>query len=339
MRVTTVAVPQCPSRLPLALPLNFALYRALGWRLLRPVLRTHDLVHSVDAFTGILSSHWASRARIHHVHQVIGSDVNTILPRIVKSRSVAGWDRHLHGVACVGRAVERSFRALYPNVENVRTIYRGVNIGAFQPVGPMAGPLAARPPVRYLFLGGFPEYPTLPNRANTKGGETLLEAWRMAEPEMAATNASLLIAGPASESDRVRRWRAALRQPERVHIGGLISPEAVAAYIRASDVVLLPSMEEGLPGVAVEASACGRAVFGSLVGGIPEVVVDRETGVLLPAGDVAAWKTALATYARRPSPLAAMGDSARRRIGTFFNADRYAPQLLNLYGAALSASL
>ena len=150
-------------------------------------------------------------------------------------------------------------------------MYRGVNLEAYHPVGPVIAAIADRPPTRFLYLGGFPPYPGSPHKANTKGGETLLKAWETAEEPLASAGACLCIAGPDSDAASVAAWRAGLKRPDRVHLAGTLDPEAVPAYIRSSDVVLVPSLQEGLPNVATEASACGRPVFGSDVGGIPEV--------------------------------------------------------------------
>jgi len=98
-------------------------------------------------------------------------------------------------------------------------------------------------------------------------------------------------------------------------------------------------MQEGLPNVVMEASACGRAVFGSNAGGIPEVIVNGETGLVLSAGDVTAWKNALTTYAIKPDELTRMGKGARQRAKAQFDTDNYAPQMLDLYDAAMREPL
>lgn len=55
--------------------------------------------------------------------------------------------------------------------------------------------------------------------------------------------------------------------------------------IRACDVVVLPSLNEGLPNLAIEAQACGRPVLGTNAGGIPEAVLDGKTGIIVQKGD------------------------------------------------------
>ena len=333
--VTTLAVPQL-----IGTPaLNASLYKYLGWPLVRHLLRFNcDVVHSVDLTIGIVASFWARRAGVHHVAQTNGSDINSILPRILKRRGVRGWERHVHAVACNSQALAESFLTLYPKTHNVRTVYRGVDLERCNPHGPALGPLAARPPVRYLFLGGFPRYSTL-HGVNTKGGETLLEAWQVAERDFGSSPASLMIAGTASDSERVVRWRDALKHPDRVLLGGALPPAQIPAYVRSSDVVLQPSMQEGLPNVTMEAAACARPVFGSLVGGIPEVLKHGETGLILPAGDVTAWATALVDYSTQAATLERMGKRARQFMELSFDHRQYGPQMLDLYAAALREPL
>jgi glycosyltransferase involved in cell wall biosynthesis len=334
--VTTVAAPQLPG----GHPINISMYRQFGWPLLRSLLRRCDLVHSVDAVAaGVVASAWGRRAAIRHVTQVIGSDVNSILPRVYLHPAIRGWNRHVHGVACNSLALVHAYQGLYPNARNVRAIYRGVDLEHFRTDGPVQGPLAEQRPVRFLFLGGFPPYPTLPHRANTKGGETLLAAWQAGESQLAAAGASLLLAGPGADSESVAQWRARLRHPERVHMTGAILPAMVPSYLRAADVVLLPSMEEGLPNVAMEAAACGRAVFGSAVGGTPEVVVHEETGLILPPGAVGAWEEALCAFAHRLETVQLMGQRARKRMESCFDRREFPVNMVALYQAAMDERL
>lgn len=334
--VRTLTVPQ----LPRGVVVNSVLCRTFGSPAGVSALRGCDLVHTVDAVpTGILGSAWARRARVRHVVQVIGSDVNSLLPVVRDNPLIRGWEDFVHGVACNSRALADAFRAMYPRVRNVRTIYRGVDVEGLRPEGPEAGPLAGRPPARFLYLGGFQPYASLPHRSNTKGGETLLEAWRLAEAELAPLGASLLVAGPAADSPRVAMWRAGLEHPDRVELRGTVPPGEVPSYLRACEVVLVPSMEEGLPNLALEAAACGRAVFGSDAGGTPEIVVDGATGLVLPRGNVSALRGALVDHAGRYAELRRMGSNARRRVVDHFDHGRYASGMTDLYREVLSGPI
>jgi glycosyltransferase involved in cell wall biosynthesis len=95
-------------------------------------------------------------------------------------------------------------------------------------------------------------------------------------------------------------------------------------------------MQEGLPNVAVEAGACGRAVLASNVGGLPEAVRDGQTGILLPAGNVAIWKEALSENAKQHCRLQAMGSRARDYVESQFDSREYPRRMMDLYEAALT---
>jgi glycosyltransferase involved in cell wall biosynthesis len=329
LSVLQLAAPQ----LPRFTRLNAALYQPLGWPLIRKHLADCDLLHSVDVSeAGIVASRWARWSGLPHVTETIGSDVNLFLPKIRNAPFIRGWEKHVHGVICDGKALERGFRALYPDVPNVHTLYRGIDLERYNSDGPTAGPLAEKPPVRFLYLGGFPA----PANVDVKGAHTLLKSWSAGEKELSERGATLLLAGPNINAEAVQKWRATLQAPERVHIEGSIKPDLIPAYLRAADVLVVPSNFEGLPNVLFEASGCGRAILGSNVGGIPEVVADQETGLILPAGDVARWRDALVHYAANIGTIRAMGASARRRMETEFDPRTWGPKALQIYRDAIA---
>jgi glycosyltransferase involved in cell wall biosynthesis len=334
VKVWTVAVPM----LPKSVGLSVLMARGGGWSAVSKLFKECDLVHSVGAgVAGPLASAWGRKAGIFHVTQLMGTDVNAILPKTKGFPGTLGWEKYLHGVACNSNALVHAFQALYPNAQNICTVYRGVDSNTFTPIGEALGPQADCPPVRYLFLGGLPAYNSISaNGANIKGGETLLSAWKAAEQELMAAGATLVFAGPSSNGEQATSWRASLKHPENVFLTGSLPPEAIPGYMRAADVVLIPSMQEGLPNVAMEASASGKPVFGSEVGGMPEVVLSGGTGLLLPAGQITPWKDAISNYAKRSEELKRLGEAARQRMITEFNRDSYAPKMMELYAAAMS---
>ncbi len=336
--VLTVTAPQIPERFfagaGLSAAANIVLYRAFGGGAARELIENSDIVHSVDAVLGMIASSWAAKASKCHVTQLIGSDVNITIPRL-PAVIARGWTHGLHGVISNSNQLAKRFSALYPGVPNVRTVPRGVNPELFDPAGARLGPQAGERPVRFAFFGGFKKQTVQPEYV--KGGPTLLRAWKEVEANLASSGASLLVAGPAASGDLVRRWHATLRYPERVHVVGQVLPAEMAGHLRAADAILVPSFEEGLPNVCMEAGACGRAVFGSAVGGIPDVIVHGETGLVIPAGDVRAWSDALVSYARQGESLREMGQRARARVQQCFDSRDYGARVLTVYEAALKS--
>lgn len=102
---------------------------------------------------------------------------------------------------------------------------------------------------------------------------------------------------------------------------GFLPPEAMGARYQRAAIVVVPSRREGYGMVAREAMAHGRPVVATRVGGLPDAVVDGETGLLVPPGDPAALRSALESL---------LGDAAlRRRLGEAGRAlvtERLSPQ-------------
>jgi starch synthase len=96
-------------------------------------------------------------------------------------------------------------------------------------------------------------------------------------------------------------------------------------------VFAIPSIYEPLGIVNLEAMACGTAVVGSRTGGIPEVVDDGETGLLVPAGEPEPLAAALNTLLSDPARAAAMGQAGRKRAVAEFGWPAIAAQTADLY--------
>jgi len=96
----------------------------------------------------------------------------------------------------------------------------------------------------------------------------------------------------------------------------------VPALLRAADVFVLPSLLEGLPNTALEAMSVGLPVVATRVDGVPEAVVDGETGLLVPPEDSAALAEALGKLLAEPGTRSAMGEAGRLRAETEFSVER-----------------
>jgi glycosyltransferase involved in cell wall biosynthesis len=109
----------------------------------------------------------------------------------------------------------------------------------------------------------------------------------------------------------------------------------IGALLGAADVFVLASASEGLPMSVLEAMAAGTPVVASQVGGMPELVNDGETGVLVPPGDPAALAAALARLAADPALRGRFGAAGRRRAEAEFSLAGFHAQHLAVYRAAL----
>lgn len=102
-------------------------------------------------------------------------------------------------------------------------------------------------------------------------------------------------------------------------------------YLPWADVAVLPSFTEGLPNVALEASAAGVPVVATAVGGTPEVVADGETGYLVPPGDPAALARRIGDLLARPPLRRELGAAGRRRMHAEFTFDAQARAYVSLF--------
>ncbi len=105
--------------------------------------------------------------------------------------------------------------------------------------------------------------------------------------------------------------------------------------LAAMDIFVLPSLNEGMGRALVEAMAAGRPVIATRVGGVPAVVEDRRTGLLVPPGDSAALATAIDELLRRPDWAKELGAAAQQSIGDRFSATAMVQTIEAIYAEAL----
>jgi glycosyltransferase involved in cell wall biosynthesis len=110
----------------------------------------------------------------------------------------------------------------------------------------------------------------------------------------------------------------------------------VPELMRALDVFVLPSLGEGISNTILEAMSTGLPVAASRVGGNPELVRERETGSLFPAGDAEALAQALLPYVTDPGLRRTQGTAARRRIEAEFSMDAMVRAYDDLYARVLN---
>jgi glycosyltransferase involved in cell wall biosynthesis len=127
----------------------------------------------------------------------------------------------------------------------------------------------------------------------------------------------LLLVGGGELENAVREQVAALGLQERVRFLGVRAD--VADILRASDVFVLSSRWEGNPMSVMEAMAAGLPVVSTAVGGVPELVQEGVTGLLVPSEDAGALARALQALVDDPAHRAAMGAAARRHAVAHFD--------------------
>ncbi len=116
-----------------------------------------------------------------------------------------------------------------------------------------------------------------------------------------------------------------------LHLGRLEQDWALAVALSAADVLVVPSLQDNLPNVVLEAMACGLPVVGFAVGGVPDMVRDGRTGLLAPPGDGAALAEATRAVLSDPACARAMGEEARRVALAEYSLEGQARSYVRLY--------
>jgi glycosyltransferase involved in cell wall biosynthesis len=126
-----------------------------------------------------------------------------------------------------------------------------------------------------------------------------------------------VLAGDGPLRDAAESLRGELGLGEKLHLLGEI--ESAADLIAGLDVVVVASITEGSSLVAMEAMAAEKPVVATRVGGVPEVVADRETGLLVEPGDAGALAAAIESLLEKPDWGRDMGERGRRRAAERFD--------------------
>ncbi len=215
----------------------------------------------------------------------------------------------------------------------VHVVHCGVDTSVFVPSARSgAGPASEDRPLELLCVGTVHE---------VKGQVHLLEATRRLLARGVPVRTTFIGDGP-DEADL--RAAATARTDDGlaehvVFLGRRPRPE-VAAAVAAADVVVAPSVptaggkREGIPVVLMEAMAGGVPVVASRLSGIPELVTDGESGVLVPPGDVDALVEALASLATDPERRRRRGAAGRQQVVAEFDQRTNADRLVELIDAA-----
>jgi glycosyltransferase involved in cell wall biosynthesis len=112
----------------------------------------------------------------------------------------------------------------------------------------------------------------------------------------------------------------------------------VEPFYPAFDVVVQGSLREGLPNVLLEAGASARAIVATAAGGSPEIVIDGQTGLLVPVNDLAALAAAISRVANDATLRHQLGEGAREHITAAFGMDRFVTEFATLYEMLVAAA-
>lgn len=312
-----------------------------GARRLRRVIRQErpDLIHSTLYGAGItsrLASWGPRRPRLLHtwVNEPPAHGHPANRPRIWRKRAAQLLDavtsRRVDHFLANSRAIAESHRRAYRIApERVTVIPRGRDPVPYEKVDPNT--VAA---VRQE-LELSTEHPVVLDVARLwhwKGQSDLVEAWPRVLRDL--PDARLVLVGEGPDRPRLEHLVRTLGLGERVRFAG--HRDDVPALLALADVFAFPSRYEGLPGAVVEALFAGLPVVLSDIPVHRETVDDGVSGILVPAGDGAAWAAVLVDLLREPERAARMGDAGRHRAYERFHVDDVARRHEDVYRRVLN---
>lgn len=160
-----------------------------------------------------------------------------------------------------------------------------------------------------------------------KGQDCLIDAASQVSKEV--PEARFLIVGTGELHETLRRKIHSLNLEQQVILTGFRND--VLSILRSLDLFVMSSLTEGLGTSVLDAMAARRAVVATRAGGIPESVVDEETGLLTPVGDANSLSRAIVALLKDPNRRHTFGQAGRQRAQQLFSDDRMVERTTDVY--------
>ena len=232
------------------------------------------------------------------------------------------YNRRVDGVVAISRSVADRLSEAGVNRRPIRLIYSGIDPGPFK--GSLKDQRPNEPP-NVAILAVLEE---------RKGHRFLLGAARVLKER--GRRIKYVFAGDGSQKAQLQRMVQRLGLREEVSFVGFVKD--VPKFLSSIDVLVLPSLYEGLGVAALEAMAAGKPVVATRVGGLAESIVDGETGFLVPSRDATALAEAIQKLVGDPFMARAMGQKGTARVLSIFTMERMARQNEAYYYALLEGA-
>ncbi len=217
-------------------------------------------------------------------------------------------------VACSDSMLELG-RDLAPAISS----HSSVIYNAQEPPSVPPSPLGFHPPV-LLCLGRL---------SREKGVDVALAAF--AHVVSRVPQARLIVAGDGPERSALESQARELGVDRVVQFRGWVGPEDVPELINTAAVAIVPSRDDAFPLVGLQMAVMRRPTVATRVGGIPELIVDHETGILVKKEDPQAMADAVVELLESPDRARRMGEAARRRAMEVFGFEKYVAAYDELY--------
>jgi len=306
---------------------DWTLYWKL-WRLFRDIRPAILHTRNLGALDATVPARAAGIRR--HVHGVHGWDVSDLHGTSRKYRLLRrALDPAIDVYVALSRDLERWLCcSVGIRSAKVHQIYNGVELTGFHPRN---GDEARAILPQGLREGAGAVFIWVGRMEAVKDPLNALKAFAL----QTVPGARLVMLGSGSQLPTLKARCAEIGVAERVWFAG--ERNDVAPLLRAADIYVLSSLNEGISNTILEAMASGLPVIASAVGGNAELVLDGETGALYPVGDARALAARMAQYASNPALCRAHGAAARARAASTFDLDQMVKRYAELYEALLNS--
>lgn len=166
------------------------------------------------------------------------------------------------------------------------------------------------------------------------GPHLLIEAVARARAEI--PDLQLSIAGRGEQTKELLRLVVTLELKDAVRFVGYIPNNEIYRFLVGHHIMVMPSLQESFGVAALEAGACGRPVIATRVGGIPEIVLNNRTGLLVPPNDVEALAEAIVKLAKDEELRRAMGKAAYEFVRDNYSWEKSLDQMCGIYERVLN---
>mgnify|MGYP005843495333 CR=1 FL=1 len=318
--------------------LNLLEFRgALGYFTIVPAVRRILKEVAPDIVNAHYASGYGTTARLVNyrpwVLSVWGSDIydfphKSPLHKWMVKRNLRAADR----VLSTSHSMAHETRKLVPEVSNIAITPFGVDFQAYKGIEPVSAVQKQK-----LVIG------TVKTMKPHYGIDTLIKAFaqlvlRLQDKNREVPEVELRLVGGGEQTDELLALAAQLDIGDKVHFVSLVPHSQVPQELQKLDIYVALSRRESFGVAVIEAQAAGRPVLVSDAGGLPEVVIDGETGFVVPRENPAAAAKALEKLVLDADLRYRMGEAGQKNVGEMYAWDACIETMLGVYETSISES-
>lgn len=293
----------------------------------RPIVWT---LHDMNPFTG--GCHYSNdcesfATRCGYCPQLGKQGENDLSRNFFRVKSDAYRNKNIH-VVTPSHWLEREARRslLFARANSIQTIHYGFDTEVFQPRNKLECKQEFGLPKDRIVIG----FGAISLKDRRKGFPELEKSIARLQ---ARSHIQFLVFGKDAEE-----LCGSLPTSQVKHVGFIDDPSSLSKVYSATDLFILPSLQDNSPQAGIEAMACGTPVVGFDTGGIPDYVRPGVTGLLAEAGNSEDLAHKIDYLVERPQELIRMGKNARKLILSEFHNEKQANKYLELYHKILTES-